>query len=680
MDMEDKERLRRILNDPDLKKQFESAAAGKRKHTIGIRIKGGGRAMTDRMEEIIRASEKKDWYDYYLSLGYSSKVSFVLALFEYGNYRFRNLTIDSVYDSLMRGESYVPEEYRETLHLPDNWTSAPVGSKGGARKMAASAPVPEVKAAACAPAGPVSLEEGGSIESGSIERQLAEAMFDESETFARAARPSAPRAHIADTAAAAPVPASFATDEYEPIEEKNPVDVVKAQTSTFRMTTNTASAGIVLNQLRNGRRIDRSMVRIEEMLNYFRYRTPMPGEETFGISLEAADAGERRKYLYINVQGMERVPEKQNIVILLDVSGSMSYNSQYTQGIAATILSKLKEGDRLSLITYSSRDQIILNGMEIRGEEDRIHALEKFLSLKISGFTYGSAGIETAYKIGRSHYISGGNNQVILITDGDLNFGITDKGGLEELIEEKKKDRLFLSVIGTGLWNYKDDKLEVLSKHGNGVYRTVNSLSDVRKSICEEYSSLVNIIAKDVKAQVEFNPELVESYRLLGFENRALSHEDFSNDKVISEPFGSGGYGVALYELTMREKGTAIESGYKYSRIVTTGSEETGTVRVRYKEPLGEVSSLQEKVIGPDTDSFTDNLRLAFIVYVCSEKLRDSDKISENEIAMAKKFYGELGEEIRRINEADLYKLAGILDMSKRELGIGIRSKRPFKW
>ncbi len=678
MDMEDKERLRRILNDPDLKKQLESAAAGKRKHTIGIRIKGGGRAMTDRMEEIIRASEKKDWYDYYLSLGYSSKVSFVLALFEYGNYRFRSLTIDSVYDSLMRGESYVPEEYRETMHLPDSYASAPAGSMGRARKKAASAPVPEAKAAAYAPAEPISLEEGGSIESGSLERSLAETMFDESQTFARAARPSAPRCCIADTSVSEK--ASFSTDEYEPIEEKDPVSVLHGQTSTFRMTTNTASAGIVLNQLRSGRRIDRNMVRIEEMLNYFRYSTPMPGEETFGISLEAADAGERRKYLYINVQGMERVPEKQNIVILLDVSGSMSSNSEYTQGIVATILSKLKEGDRLSLITYSSRDQIILNGMEIRGEEDRIHALEKFLSLKISGFTYGSAGIETAYKIGRSNYIEGGNNQVILITDGDLNFGITDKGGLEELIEEKKKDRLFLSVIGTGLWNYKDDKLEVLSKHGNGVYRTVNSLSDVRKSIFEEYASLVNIIAKDVKAQVEFNPEVVESYRLLGFENRTLSHEDFSNDKVISEPFGSGGYGVALYELTMREKGTAIESGYKYSRIVTTGSNEIGTVRVRYKEPLGEVSSLQEKVIGPDLNSFSDNLRLAFIVYVCSEKLRDSDKISENETSMAKKFYGELGEEIRRINEADLYKLAGILDMSKRELGIGIRSKRPFKW
>lgn len=271
--------------------------------------------------------------------------------------------------------------------------------------MAASAPMPEVKAAAYAPAGPVSLEEGGSIESGSIERQLAETMFDESQTFARAARPSAPHCRIADTSISEK--ASFATDEYEPIEEKDSVSVLHGQTSTFRMTTNTASAGIVLNQLRNGRRIDRNMVRIEEMLNYFRYSTPMPGKETFGISLE---------------------------------------------------------------------------------------------------------------------------------------------------------------------------------------------------------------------------------------------------------------------------------SGYKYSRIVTTGSEETGTVRVRYKEPPGEVSLLQEKVIGPDLDSFSDSLRLAFIVYVCSEKMRDSHKISENEIAVAKKFYGGLGEEIRRMNEADLYKLAGILEMSKRELGIGIGSKRPFKW
>lgn len=684
MDMSGYRETEGFRDQPDPQKETENTGGGPSgapqagKGRGRVRIHTGGRVMRERSEDMLRAKEKREWYDYYRSLGYDTKVSFVLALFEYGTCRYRDLTTDRVYDALMSGESYIPEEYRERMdrrtRFPESIPRPLAKGTGAAKKMAMPDGRPLLKAAASTP------RPEPEIEGDSLAGSLAETMF--AEGYADAARPSAPLEipMFLKAGSSTGRKASFSTDEYEPIEEKDPVDVVNAQTSTFRMTTNTASAGIVLNQLRNGRRIDRNMVRIEEMLNYFRYRTPVPEEETFGISLETADAGQNKKYLYINVQGMERVPEKQNIVILLDVSGSMSSNSQYTQGIAATIISKLKEGDRLSLITYSTRDEVVFKGLEIRGEEDRIHALEQFLSLRISGCTYGSAGIETAYRIGRENYIEGGNNQVILITDGDLNFGITDKGGLEELIEEKKKDRLFLSVIGTGLWNYKDDKLEVLCKHGNGVYRTVNSLSDVRKSICEEYSSLVNIIAKDVKAQVEFNPELVESYRLLGFENRALSHEDFSNDKVISEPFGSGGYGVALYELTMRKKGTAIESGYKYSRIVTTGSEETGTVRVRYKEPFGEVSSLQEKVIGPDTDSFTDNLRLAFIVYVCSEKLRDSERIGEREIAMARKFYQELGEEIRRMNEADLYKLFGILDMSKRELGIGIDSKRPFRW
>ena len=261
---------------------------------------------------------------------------------------------------------------------------------------------------------------------------------------------------------------------------------------------------------------------------------------------------------------------------------------------------------------------------------------------------------------------------MILITDGDLNFGITDKGGLEELIEKKKKSNLFLSVIGTGLWNYKDDKLETLSKHGNGVYRTVNNLADVRKCIGEEYASLVNIIAKDVKAQVEFNPEVVESYRLLGFENRTLAREDFANDKVISEPFGSGGYGVALYELKMKEGDAPVESGLKYSRIQTTGSKELGTVKVRYKEPLEDTSHELEMVVESAEATYTDNLRLAFIVYVCAEKLRGSDKVGEEEIELSKAFYKELGDNIREMNRADLYKLAGILEKSGKELGVGL--------
>ena len=322
-----------------------------------------------------------------------------------------------------------------------------------------------------------------------------------------------------------------------------------------------------------------------------------------------------------------------------------------------------------------------LEAFTVNGPEDRIRVLEKLLSIYICGYTYGSKGIERAYEIGKNNYIDGGNNQVILITDGDLNFGITDKGGLQTLIESKKQDNLFLSVIGTGLWNYKDDKLETLCKHGNGVYRVINNLNDVKKSIDEEYSSLVNIIAKDVKAQVEFNPEIVESYRLLGFENRTLAREDFTNDKVISEPFGSGGYGIALYELTMKKGDAPADSGLKYSKMITTGSKEVGTIKVRYKEPLEDVSHELEKVIESSEASFTDNLRLAFVVYVCAEKLCGSDKISDAEITLAEKLYKELGSSVREKNEADLYKLAGILEQSEKDLGImGKTDRRPFPW
>ena len=604
------------------------------------------------IERIIKKQGREDFYKYYLDLGYGHQAAASLALFTYGNYRFTDFSMDDLYEALCRGEEYIPPEVIEER----------IG--GSTRRSCQVVLDPDE---AFIPGADAGIECSMSLEEFVEEPTVMEMSMN----FDMVSEPAMSR--LLKTA-------SFSTDEYEPIEEKNARLTVSQQTSTFRMTTNTASAGVVLNQLRNGRRIDRSMVRIEEMLNYFRYGTDAPDEEMFRISSEIMDVDDERKYLYINVQGRAEVKERQNIIVLLDVSGSMQGNTEETQAIIATIISKLGKGDRFSLVTYSSEDNVELEAFTINGEEDRIRALEKLLSIRVNGWTHGSAGIQRAYEIGRMNYMEGGNNQVILITDGDLNFGITDKGGLEELIEQKKQDRLFLSVIGTGLDNFKDDKLETLSKHGNGVYRVVNNLADVKKSIHEEYSSLVNIIAKDVKAQVEFNPEMVESYRLLGFENREISRDDFTDDTVISEPFGSGGYGVALYELKMKKGDAPIESGLRYSRIITTGSWEPGTVKVRYKLPLEETSREIEKVLETADASYTDNLRLAFIVYVCAEKLRGSDKISDSEIELAKELYQQLGEPIRKKNEASLYKLAGILDKSEKELGIGIREEEEFLW
>ena len=441
-------------------------------------------------------------------------------------------------------------------------------------------------------------------------------------------------------------------------------------TSTFRMTTNTASAGILFNQLRSRRGIDRSMVRIEEILNYFRYRHGKPQDQMFRISTEVKDLENRNKLLYIHVQGKEEVYEKQNIVVLLDVSGSMSGNAVQTQAAVSTIVSKLKPGDTFSLVTYSSEDHVVIDGLPILAKDDITHILEKLLGLEITGGTYGSAGIEQAYAVGKRNYRPEGNNQVILITDGDLNFGITSQGGLESLIEEKKKNHLFLSVIGTGLMNFKDNKLEILSKHGNGVYRVVNNLNDVKKSIRDEYASLVNIIAKDVKAQVEFNPEAVESYRLLGFENRELNHEDFTNDKVISEPFGSGGYGIALYELRMQPDNTQQAMENRYTRVVTTGSGELCTVRIRYKEPLKEVSHEIEHVVADANEDYTDNLLLAHAVYVAAEKLRNSDKIEQRDEGIALMELDTLGTELQVMNLDDLVKLKEILRRSKEQRNV----------
>ena len=342
----------------------------------------------------------------------------------------------------------------------------------------------------------------------------------------------------------------------------------------------------------------------------------------------------------------------------------MCSNDEVTQEAIATVFSKLKTGDRISLVTYSTKDHTYFKGFEIQDEQSKEDLMGIVLGIEIEGCTYGSAGINTAYDIGEKFYKPDWNNQVILITDGDLNFGITDKHGLKGLIEKKKKSNLFLSVIGTGLYNYKDDNLEVLAKHGNGTYCVVNNLDDVDESVNRRFIALTNIVAKDVKAQVEFNPRFVKSYRLLGYENRQLNHEDFKNDKVISEPYGSGGHGIALYELEMNEEeNPAASSELKYQKPVLTGSDELGSVSIRFKEPLSDKSSQIETAVY-NTNHSTQNIRLAYFLYCLSEKLRGSDKLDEYDeqfldVMITSEFY-------KNFSGANKEKLEMLLDAFKR--------------
>ena len=539
--------------------------------------------------ETINSNEKnRRKYEYFLSLGYTKEASAIMTLFTYGNistakFMMQCKNFKSACDKIEKAGMTTPRENQFIL-------------SGTNRNIS----VPRLSFKSLKGAFP----------------QKVENICEEY---------SAGNVFMCRSSVASPLMMeALATDEYEPIEEKSEKSSITSPTSTFRMTTNTASMGVLLMQARQGRKISMSQVRIEEVLNYFDYSSNVKEHEKISIDTALYEKSENKSLLYINVDmGGER-KKSQNIVLLLDVSGSMSSNAECTQEAIATILAKLEKGDTFSLITYSDSDKTVYDGFKITSEKDKEKIMLSVMKLLIGGCTFGSAGIETAYKAAGKNYKKDCNNEVILITDGDLNFGITEKGSLKELISEKKKENVFLSVIGTGLWNYKDDKLEILAKNGNGIYTVINNLDDVEENINKRFYALTQVVAKDVKAQVEFNPALVKTHRLLGYENRELSHEDFSDDTVISEPYGLGGHGVALFELEMGE----AESQLKYQKAVLSGSNEICEVRIRYKEPLEDVSHEIEAVVY-DRETGTKNAELARLLYCVSEKLRGSDKLDE---------------------------------------------------
>ena len=411
------------------------------------------------------------------------------------------------------------------------------------------------------------------------------------------------------------------TESYHHLEEKGFQEVADSPTSSFRTTCNTASIGNLMNQLRHSRDIKPDSVRIEELMNFFDYDIAA-SDDIVNIHAEICDKpNSKNKLLFVGVKGKEEAMKKQNIVLLLDTSGSMSSNANIMKKTMMTVVSKMQEGDTLSLITYSDNDHTIFHGLKIN--KDSIETIiEKMLEIGITGCTNGSAGIETAYKFAADYFIEDGVNKVILMTDGDLNFGINSNNGLEKLILEKKKTNVFLSVIGMGIWNYKDDKLETLAKNGNGNYCTINDSWELEEVVLKRYNAIIHTIAKDVKAQVEFNPAKVKSYRLLGYENRTISRTEFNDDKVIAEPFCSGSVCVAMYELEMAE-GKVEDAGLKYQTQVLNNSDEYCTISVRYKLPMEEKSKLVTKAVEVIGD-FSDNAKLAFVCYAIGEKFRDS--------------------------------------------------------
>lgn len=392
----------------------------------------------------------------------------------------------------------------------------------------------------------------------------------------------------------------FNTEEYNAQKEKGFAKASVTPLSTFSADVDTASYSNLRRMIEDGYSLEdipKGAVRIEEILNYFDYDYNLPkGEEPFGVTTQIGDCPwqEEHKLLAIGLKS-EAIDFSEsngaNLVFLLDVSGSMNASDKLPllQRAFGMLAENLTEKDRVSIVTYAGEDSVLLEGETGDHTEQIMEVLD---SLSASGSTNGGRGIQTAYEIAEEYFIEGGNNRIILATDGDLNVGQTSEGELTELVEEKRESGVYLTVLGFGTGNIKDNKMEALADHGNGNYAYIDSVQEAKKVLVEEMGATLVTVAKDVKLQVEFNPEKVREYRLIGYENRMLDAQDFEDDKKDAGEIGAGHTVTALYEIVPVKDGEVAENSLKYSQTVTTGSEEWLTINIRYKEPDQEESIL----------------------------------------------------------------------------------------
>jgi len=397
----------------------------------------------------------------------------------------------------------------------------------------------------------------------------------------------------------------FNTEAYDRIVDNRFLEVSQNPLSTFSIDVDTASYANVRRFLLSGTLPPKDAVRIEEMLNYFSYDYPVPsGRDPIAASVEVAEAPweSEHRLVRIGLKGKEIELEKRpssNLVFLLDVSGSMQPANKLPllKKAMRLLVERLSEKDRVAIVVYAGASGLVLPSTSCDQKEKVLAALE---NLEAGGSTNGGSGIRLAYQIAVSSFISGGINRVILATDGDFNVGTTNQGDLTRLIEENAKSGVFLSVLGFGMGNYKDSTLEKLADLGNGNYAYIDDINEARKVLVDQINSTLVTVAKDVKIQIEFNPVQVSAYRLIGYENRLLSKEDFNDDTKDAGEIGAGHTVTALYEIVPAGKGIQIPGvdPLKYQRAIeTTQVAESGellTLKLRYKQPDGQISQLLE--------------------------------------------------------------------------------------
>ncbi|MFD2891581.1 von Willebrand factor type A domain-containing protein [Flavobacterium chuncheonense] len=418
--------------------------------------------------------------------------------------------------------------------------------------------------------------------------------------------------------------------------------------STFSIDVDNASYTNIRRFINQGQTVPKDAVRVEEMVNFFNYKYSQPSNEhPFSINTEYSDCpwNENHKLLKIGLQGKEiptdNLPNS-SFVFLIDVSGSMNAQNKLPllKESMKVLIKQMRKNDKVAIVVYAGAAGLVLPPTSGNQKETIIKALDQ---LQAGGSTAGGAGIELAYKIAEENFIKGGNNRVILATDGDFNVGASSNSDMETLIEEKRKCGVFLTCLGYGMGNYKDSKMEILADKGNGNYAYIDNIQEANRFLGKEFKGSMFAIAKDVKIQIEFNPKHVQNYRLIGYENRKLRPEDFKNDAIDAGELGSGHTVTALYEIIP----LGVKSDYakdidtlKYSNTNSnnTFSEELATIKFRYKKPDGDKSIEMVNVINNQAKKLqqaSEDFKFSTAVAWFGLKLRDSkliDKTSKTDI------------------------------------------------
>ncbi len=428
-----------------------------------------------------------------------------------------------------------------------------------------------------------------------------------------------------------------------------------APLSTFSIDVDNASYTNIRRFINAGQKVPKDAVRVEEMVNFFKYQYPQPKDEhPFSINTEYSDCpwNKDTKLVRIGLQGKilptETLPAS-NLVFLIDVSGSMSSMNKLplVKESLKVLVTQLRDEDKISIVVYAGAAGMVLPSTSGSRKETIIAALDQ---LESGGSTAGGAGIQLAYKTAVENFIKGGNNRVVLATDGDFNVGASSDSDMQTLIEEKRKSGVFLTCLGFGMGNYKDSKMETLADKGNGNYAYIDNIQEANRFLGKEFKGSMFAIAKDVKIQIEFNPAHVASYRLIGYENRKLNPEDFQNDAIDAGELGSGHTVTALYEIIpvgVKSKFYKEPSDLKYTETKNTTTEfsdELATVKFRYKKPDGDKSVEMVQVIEDKVTpvaNTSNDLKFSSAVAWFGLKLRDSKFISNKSMSDIKKLASE---------------------------------------